>query len=73
GERADQMYGDDSFFDGVGVSESYDIARASASWRFNEAAQIFVAADNLFDEDYEPSNAFAGASRSVIAGIRLTP
>ncbi|MGE0046675.1 MAG: TonB-dependent receptor [Hyphomonadaceae bacterium] len=73
GERADQMYGDDSFFDGVGVSESYDIARASASWRFNEAAQIFVTADNLFDEDYEPSNAFAGAPRSVMAGIRLTP
>lgn len=73
GERADQIYGDDGFWQGVGTSPQYDVLRASAAWEFNPSVQVYVAADNLADERYEPANAFAGASRNVMVGIRLHP
>lgn len=73
GERADQVYGNDGFWQGVGVTPQYDVLRASAAWEFTPGAQVFVAADNLADEAYEPANAFAGAPRNVIVGIRLRP
>jgi len=71
GERADQIYGDDGFYDGVGPSPSYDLFRASAAWTIAEGAQIFIAGDNLADEAYEPANGFAGAPRNFSAGLRL--
>lgn len=73
GERADQIYGDDGFWQGVGTSPQYDVLRASATWAFTPGVQVYVAADNLADEDYEPANAFAGAPRNVLVGIRLQP
>jgi vitamin B12 transporter len=71
GERADQIYGDDGFWLGVGTTPHYHVLRASAAWEFMPGAQIYVAADNLADEEYEPANAFAGAPRNVMIGIRL--
>lgn len=73
GERADQIYGDDGLWVGVGVTPRYDVLRASAAWQFAPGAQIYVAADNLADETYEPVNAFAGAPRNLIVGVRLRP
>jgi vitamin B12 transporter len=73
GERADQIYGDDGFWQGVGVTPQYDVLRASAAWEVAPGAQIYIAADNLADESYEPANAFAGAPRNVMVGIRLRP
>ncbi len=73
GERFDQIYGDDSFYAGVGATPEYDVLRASAAWEFTAGAQVYVTADNLADEAYEPVNGFAGAPRNVMAGIRLRP
>ena len=73
GERADQIYGDDGFWMGVGETPQYDVLRASAAWEVTPGAQIYVAADNFADEAYEPANAFAGAPRNVMVGIRLRP
>lgn len=73
GERADQIYGNDGFWQGVGATPQYDVLRASASWEFAAGAQVFIAADNLADEAYEPANGFAGAPANVMVGIRLRP
>jgi outer membrane receptor protein involved in Fe transport len=73
GERTDQTYGDDSFYAGIGVTPGYDVLRASAAWNIASGAQIYIASDNLTDEEYEPINGFAGAPRSVMVGIRLQP
>jgi vitamin B12 transporter len=71
GERADQIYGNDGFFQGVGTTEAYDVLRASVAWRLADGAQVYLAGDNLTDEDYEPVNGFAGAPRNVTIGVRL--
>ncbi|MEZ5956927.1 MAG: TonB-dependent receptor, partial [Hyphomonadaceae bacterium] len=73
GERADQIYGDDGFWRGVGVTPQYDVLRASAAWEVTPGAQVFVAADNLTNDAYEPANAFAGAPRNITVGVRLRP
>ncbi|MBL8546807.1 MAG: TonB-dependent receptor [Hyphomonadaceae bacterium] len=73
GERADQIYGSDSFYAGVGVTPEYDVLRASAAWDIAAGAQIYVAAENLTDATYEPVNGFAGAPRSIMVGVRLRP
>jgi len=71
GARADQLYGDDGLGEGVGATPSYDVLRASLSYTLNSGAEIYVAADNLTDEAYEPVNAYAGAPRNVTVGVRL--
>ncbi len=71
GERADQIYGDDGFYQGVGDTDGYDVLRASAAWRFADSVQVYIAGDNLTDEDYEPVNGFAGTPSSVTIGVRL--
>lgn len=73
GERADQIYGDDGFWQGVGFTPQYDVLRASAAWEITPGAQVFIAADNVADEAYEPVNAFAGAPRNIMVGVRLHP
>lgn len=71
GERADQIYGDDGFYAGVGDTGAYDVLRASAAWRIANGVQVYIAGDNLADEVYEPVNGFAGAPRNVTIGLRL--
>lgn len=71
GERADQIYGDDGFWQGVGNTDAYDVLRASAAWSFTDGVQVYIAGDNLADEDYEPVNGFAGAPSNVTIGVRL--
>jgi vitamin B12 transporter len=67
------MYGDDGFFLGVGRAEAYEIVRASAGWQASENVRLYVAADNLRNDAYEPANGFAGAPRNVLFGVRVTP
>ena len=73
GERYDRLYGDDGGFIALGDAPAYDVVRASAAWRFDEGAQIYIAGNNLLDEDYETTGGFAGAPASVMIGLRLTP
>lgn len=73
GARLDTVYDDLGLFAGVDRVAAYDLTRATASWRIGQTLQLFVAGDNLFDEVYEPVNGFAGAPRSVMAGIRVAP
>lgn len=70
GDRADQIYGDNGFWEGVGVTPSYDVWRASAAWDVMPEARIYLAIENVADENYEPSNAFAGAPRTMTIGVR---
>jgi vitamin B12 transporter len=70
GERRDQIYGDDGFALGIGDTPSYAVTRLSLTYDVSSEAEVFVAADNLFDEAFEPANAFAGAPRSLMAGLR---
>ena len=71
GERTDFLYGDDGFSIGLGDAPSYELVRLSAAYEFQPGMQVYVAADNLLDEEYEPVNGFAGAERNVMAGLRL--
>lgn len=73
GARMDTVYDDLGLFAGVGRVASYEIVRASASWRVNEDVQLYLAGDNVLDEIYEPVNGFAGAPASVLIGVRLRP
>ncbi len=70
GERLDQIYGDDGFSEGVGRTPSYNVARLSLAYEASRNAEIYLSADNLFDETYEPVNAFAGAPRTIDIGLR---
>lgn len=70
GSRQDIVYDDAGFFQGVGGVVAYDVVHASAAWRTSERIRLFLAADNVLDETYEPANGFAGAPRSVTFGIR---
>ena len=71
GERADQIYGDDGFSLGAGTTPAYDLVRLSLAYALNDGAEIYVAGNNLTGEKYEPVNAFAGAPRNVMVGVRL--
>jgi vitamin B12 transporter len=69
-ERSDQLYGDDGFALGVGDTPSYQVTRLSLTYDLSDRAQLYVAADNLLDETYEPVNAFAGAPLNGTVGLR---
>jgi vitamin B12 transporter len=71
GERRDQLYGDDGVSLGQGNTPAYEVARLSVRYAFMAGLEAYIAADNLFDEVYEPANAFAGAPQSVMLGLRL--
>jgi len=71
GARRDQLYGDDGLALGQGETPGYDVARLSVSYSFRDGLEAYMAADNLLDEVYEPANAFAGAPRSLMVGLRL--
>ena len=71
GERADQIYGDDGFYQGVGVTPAYELFRASLAWAASENVQLYLASENLTDVEYEPVNGFAGAPQTLSVGIRL--
>lgn len=73
GSRLDTVYNDAGFWSGVGEVQAYDVLRASASWAMSEEVKLYIAADNVLDETYEPVNGFAGAPASVLVGIRVTP
>jgi vitamin B12 transporter len=73
GARLDTVYNDAGFWSGVSEVEAYDVLRASASWAVSEEMKLYIAADNVLDETYEPVNGFAGAPASVLVGIRVTP
>jgi vitamin B12 transporter len=70
GERRDELYGDDGFGLGVGEAPAYELARLSLSYDLAANAQVYLTADNLTDQSYEPVNGFAGAPRSVAVGVR---
>jgi vitamin B12 transporter len=71
GERRDELYGDDGFGLGQGDAPSYELIRVSGAYEFRPGIQAYVAVENALDETYEPVNAFAGAPRSVLVGLRL--
>lgn len=73
GARLDTTYDDLGLFAGVGGVDAYSLFRATASWTVSESVQVFLSADNLLDETYEPVNGFAGAPRSLLFGIRVEP
>jgi vitamin B12 transporter len=73
GSRLDTVYSDLGFWSGVAGVEAYDIVRASAAWAVSEEVKLYIAADNVLDETYEPVNGFAGAPGNVLFGIRINP
>lgn len=73
GSRLDTTYDDFGFWAGTAEVEAYDIVRASAAWAVNDEVKLYIAADNVLDETYEPVNGFAGAPASLLVGIRVTP
>ncbi|MFZ2029053.1 MAG: TonB-dependent receptor [Vitreimonas sp.] len=70
GQRSDQIYGDDGFALGIGETPSFAVTRLSLAYDITSGAEVYVAADNLFDAAYEPANAFAGAPRTFTLGLR---
>jgi vitamin B12 transporter len=73
GARVDTAYSDLGLFSGAQRVEAYDTVSASASWEMSDAVKLYVAADNILAETYEPVNGFAGAPASVMFGVRVTP
>ncbi len=73
GARRDTVYDDLGMFSGIARVEAYDVVGASMSWAASDALRIFLAADNVLDETYEPVNGFAGAPASFLIGVRFDP
>jgi vitamin B12 transporter len=73
GERQDVRYDDFGFWAGSGAVDAYEVVRASAAWTATDSVRLFVAADNVLDETYEPVNGSAGAPASVLIGVRVRP
>ena len=73
GVRLDTTYNDLGIWSGVSEVGAYDILRASASWTVTDAVRLYIAADNLLGERYEPVNGFAGTPANVLVGVRVTP
>ncbi len=73
GARLDTTYNDLGFWSGVSEVGAYDVLRASASWGVTDEVRLYIAADNLLGERYEPVNGFAGAPANVLIGVRVTP
>lgn len=57
------------------VLDSYTLVNASADYRIWESplvkSNLYLAADNIFDEDYEEEEGYPMAGTAVIGGIRL--
>jgi len=71
GERTDVNYDDAGFFLGSGgYTEEFELFNISGTLDLNDDLQLFGAVNNLFDEEYEQPEAFAGAPRSVTIGLR---
>jgi len=71
GQRTDVNYADSGAFLGVGgVIGEYEVFNLSATLDLNDDLQIFGSVNNLFDENYEQPEAFAGAPQAVTVGIR---
>lgn len=73
GERLDTTYDDAGACCGSGEVPAYEVLDASMAWSLGEGARVYVAANNIADEEYEPVNGFAGAPANVLVGLRLTP
>lgn len=72
GARRDVTYDDDGFFtSGNALVAGYDLVNLSGQWRFNGQVSAYVTVSNAFGTVYEQPAAFAGAPRSVMAGVRV--
>lgn len=71
GARTDVTYDDGgNFVSGAGRAPSFNVGALAATFDLDTHAQLFARIDNITDETYEQPAAFAGAPRSVIAGVR---
>jgi vitamin B12 transporter len=50
----------------------YLLARASATWKFNEHLQVWVRGDNLADDQFEYVRNFPALRAAVYGGLKLT-
>jgi vitamin B12 transporter len=73
GERRDTTYPNSGLCCGSGDVPAYEVLDASAAWSVSEEVRLYVAANNVLDEEYEAVNGFAGAPANVLIGVRLTP
>ena len=69
--RSDVTYDNDGFFlSGSGRNPGYDVGSVSANFAFTDALTVYAAVRNVADTTYEDPNAFRGAPRSVMVGLR---
>ena len=69
--RDDVTYDDDGFFlSGHGRNPGYTLGTVAANYALTDALTAYVVARNVADEGYEDPNAFRGAPRSVMIGLR---
>ncbi len=74
GERRDVTYDDDGFFlSSNGEVDAFETVDLSGRYDVSESVEVFAAIRNLFDEEYEPAAAFAGAPRTMSIGLRWRP
>ena len=73
GTRDDVTYDNDGFFlSGHGRNPGYDAGRVAANFALTDTLTVYAVAHNVADATYEDPNAFRGAPRSVMIGLRGT-
>lgn len=73
GTRTDVIYEDGGqFASAAGRADSFGIGAIAANYQLTDALTLFVRVDNLTDESYEQPNAFAGAPRRTLIGVRAS-
>ena len=69
--RDDVTYDNDGFFlSGHGRTPGYNVGTFAANFALTDALTVYAVAHNVADETYEDPNAFRGAPRSVMIGLR---
>lgn len=72
GARRDVTYDDDGFFASSNAPvPGYDLVNVSGQWRFTGQVTAHITVSNALNTVYEQPAAFAGAPRSVMAGLRV--
>lgn len=67
----DVTYDNDGFFlTGRGRSPGHDVGTAAIDFALTDALTLYAVARNVADETYEDPNAYRGAPRTVMVGLR---
>ncbi len=72
GDQVDVVYDNaGDFVSASGVNDGRAVGAVSANFALTDKVELFARLDNASDEDYELPNAYRGAPRALMAGVRF--